>query len=69
MMKKLIYILCVAVVVMSVSSCRDDGDFTESIFDTTIPAVDPNSATAPFDQWLYPALSLLVYTHQSTKVL
>ena len=53
MMKKLIYILCVAVVVMSVSSCRDDGDFTESIFDTTIPAVDPNSATAPFDQWLY----------------
>lgn len=52
-MKKIIYILSVAALLVSASSCRNDDDFTESIFDTTIPAVDPNSATAPFDKWLY----------------
>ncbi len=34
-------------------SCSNDDDFTESIFDTSIKAVDENSATAPFDEWLY----------------
>lgn len=34
-------------------SCREDEDFTSSIFDTETPVVDPNSATAAFDQWLY----------------
>ncbi|MBQ7462868.1 MAG: hypothetical protein IJS63_11630 [Bacteroidaceae bacterium] len=53
MMKKTIYILSVAAVVLSVCSCRNDDDFSESIFDTTKEAVDQNSATAPFDQWLY----------------
>ncbi len=52
-MKKTIYILSVVAVLMSMTSCRDNDDFSASIFDTTIPAVDPTSATAPFDQWLY----------------
>mgnify|MGYP002620708394 CR=1 FL=1 len=34
-------------------SCKNDDDFTESIFDTDIQVVDENSGTAPFDQWLY----------------
>jgi substrate import-associated zinc metallohydrolase lipoprotein len=35
-------------------SCGNkDDDFTESIFDTDTPAVDPTASTAPFDQWLY----------------
>ena len=51
-MKKLIYILSAMVLAVSVCSCSKD-DFSESIFDTTTPAVDPNSTTAPFDQWLY----------------
>lgn len=52
-MKKILYIMSLVVVVTTVSSCRDNDDFTESIFDTSVPVVDPNSATAPFDQWLY----------------
>ena len=52
-MKKTIYILSFAAVVLSVCSCRNDDDFSESIFDTTKEVVDQNSATAPFDQWLY----------------
>ncbi len=35
------------------TACGDDEDFTESIFDTSISAVDQNASTAPFDQWLY----------------
>lgn len=50
-MKKIFYILVIAALAVSVSSCSED-KFTESIFDTDIPVVDPNSATAPFDQWL-----------------
>lgn len=50
---KIIYILSIITVAMSVSSCRNNEDFSESIFDTSIPAVDLNSTTAPFDQWLY----------------
>lgn len=50
-MKKILYITLVALTTLMVSSCREDV-FTESIFDTDIPTVDQNSATAPFDQWL-----------------
>lgn len=39
--------------VVAVTSCQSDDDFTESIFDTSTPAVDNTAATAPFDQWLY----------------
>lgn len=52
-MKQILYILCLVVVVTTFSSCRTEDDFTETIFDTTKPVVDPNSATASFDQWLY----------------
>lgn len=41
-----------ALMTLGFTSCQED-KFTESIFDTTTPAVDPNEATAPFDQWLY----------------
>ena len=53
MMKRILYILCVTVFLMTICSCRNDDDFSESIFDTTVAVVDPNSTTAPFDQWLY----------------
>ena len=39
--------------VTSFCSCGNDDDFSDSIFDTSTPAVNPNSTTAPFDQWLY----------------
>ena len=52
-MKKILSILSLAALLAAVTSCGNDDDFGETIFDTTIPAVDPNSATAPFDQWLY----------------
>ena len=42
-----------AVLVTSVTSCRNEDDLTASIFDTTVPAVDSTSATYKFDQWLY----------------
>ena len=52
-MKKILYILSLVVVVTAFSSCRNNDNFTESIFDTNIPVVDPTKATYPFDQWLY----------------
>ena len=52
-MKKILYIMSLVVVVATFSSCSNDDDFSESIFDTTVPVDDPNAATAPFDQWLY----------------
>ena len=52
-MKKILYTICVAAVVAAFSSCRGGDDFTESIFDTTTPAVDESKATYPFDKWLY----------------
>lgn len=52
-MKKIIYILSLVAVVATISSCRSEDDFTESIFDTSVPAVDSTSATYLFDQWLY----------------
>lgn len=53
MMKKIFNIFMAAVVGMAVASCGNDDDFTESIFDTSMGAVDKDAATAPFDQWLY----------------
>ncbi len=53
MMRKTLYFIGVAAMVAALSSCRGEDDFTESIFDTTVPAVDETKATYPFDQWLY----------------
>jgi substrate import-associated zinc metallohydrolase lipoprotein len=52
-MKKIISLLSIAAIVAAFSSCRSEDDLTDSIFDTTVPVVDPSKATAPFDQWLY----------------
>lgn len=52
-MKKIYYIVIATLLGgISFSSCRDD-DFTESIFDTSVPVVDTTAATAEFDQWIY----------------
>ena len=40
MMKKIIYIIYVAVTITAMTSCRGGDDFTESIFDTSIPVLD-----------------------------
>ena len=53
MMKKTLYIISIAAIIAAFSSCRGKDDFTDSIFDTTVPVVDPNKATYPFDMWLY----------------
>ena len=52
-MKKFFNITLIFAACMVLASCGNDEDFTESIFDTSTPAVDPNTGTAPFDQWLY----------------
>ena len=52
-MKNLFKLFMALSVVLMVASCKEDDDFTESIFDTSIQVVDPNATTAPFDQWLY----------------
>ena len=52
-MRKLFYIFLAAALGLTVMSCGNDDDFTESIFNTDTPVVDPNASTAPFDQWLY----------------
>lgn len=53
-MKKIFQITLAALAFgLAASSCQEKDEFTESIFDTDIAAVDPNSTTAPFDQWLY----------------
>ena len=52
-MKKILYIIGIASAVAAFSSCRGGDDFTDSIFDTNVPAVDPSKATYEFDQWLY----------------
>ena len=52
-MKKTIYLLSLAALMLTFSSCRSEDDFTESIFKTDMPVVDPNKTTSPFDQWLY----------------
>ena len=52
-MKKILYILSLTTFIGVFSSCSNDDDFTESIFDTTVPVVDATKATYKFDQWLY----------------
>ena len=52
-MKKLFKIFLAAGICIMTASCGNNDDFTESIFDTTTPVVDPDASTAPFDQWLY----------------
>ena len=51
-MKKIFYVLSVTVIVAAFSSCRSEDDFTESIFDTSVPVLDETKATYPFDKWL-----------------
>ncbi|MCH5310768.1 MAG: hypothetical protein J1E57_02240 [Prevotella sp.] len=53
MMKRIFNIFMAAAIGLAVASCGNDDDFTESIFDTNMGAVDKDAATAPFDQWLY----------------
>ena len=52
-MKKIVYIFCLPAVIAIFSSCRGEDDFTESIFDTSVPVLDESKATYPFDKWLY----------------
>jgi len=52
-MKKLLYTMSAMAVLLAVTSCGKDDDFTESIYDTTVQAVDTNAATYDFDKWLY----------------
>lgn len=52
-MKKIPYIVTLAALLLTMTSCGSSDDFTESIFDTSVPAVDQNASTAQFDQWLY----------------
>lgn len=52
-MKKTLYILGIVAIVVAFSSCRGKDEFTDSIFDTSIPDVDETKATYPFDKWLY----------------
>lgn len=52
-MKKIFNILMATVIGMTFTSCGNDDDFTESIFDTETAVVDQDATTAPFDQWLY----------------
>ena len=42
-----------AALLLAVASCGKEDDLTESIFDTSKPAVDPTQSTYEFDQWLY----------------
>ena len=54
MKKTLLYMMSVAVLLMvGFTSCGKDDDFTDSIYDTTTPAVDPKATTYPFDLWIY----------------
>ena len=52
-MKKILYIMSAAALLLAVASCGKEDDLTESIFDTSKPAVDPTQSTYEFDQWLY----------------
>ncbi|MBQ0056051.1 MAG: hypothetical protein KBT20_00205 [Bacteroidales bacterium] len=52
-MKKFIYTFAILATLCGLTACGNDEDFTESIFDTTTPVVDPNATTYPFDQWIY----------------
>ena len=66
-MKKIFNIIMAAAVGLSVVSCGNDDDFTESIYDTSIEAVDTTATTAPFDQWLYDNFVVLYNTEIQYK--
>ena len=51
-MKKILYIMSVSALILGFTSCSDD-NFTESIYDTSVKAVDPDASTYDFDQWIY----------------
>ncbi|MCH5307184.1 MAG: hypothetical protein J1E37_03830 [Prevotella sp.] len=53
MKKILLYFMSATALLLGFTSCGDDDCFSESIYDTSVQAVDPNSATAEFDQWIY----------------
>lgn len=52
-MRKIFSILLAASFGMTLVSCGDDDDFTETIFDTSVETIKKDVSTAPFDQWLY----------------
>lgn len=52
-MKKIYSLIIAALTMVVISGCKEDDDFTESIFDTNVAVVDQSAGTAPFDQWLY----------------
>ncbi len=52
-MKKIFNYLVLAVAALTISSCSNDDDFTESIFDTSSETVDTTTSTGMFDKWLY----------------
>lgn len=52
-MKKIFYLFVALSAFVMASSCKEDDDFTETIFDTSISVVDQKATTAPFDQWLF----------------
>ena len=52
-MKKILYFFLATTMGFTMTSCGNDDDFTESIFDTSKGSVDSTVATAPFDKWLY----------------
>ena len=53
MKKTLLYMMSVTALLLGFTSCGSNDDFTESIYDTTKPAVDPTASTYQFDQWIY----------------
>ena len=53
MKKTLLYLMSVTVLLAGFTSCGSDDDFTESIYDTSKPAVDPSASTYLFDKWIY----------------
>ena len=52
-MKKYLSYIIIGLFAGAVASCSSDDEFTESIYDTNIPVYDENSATYPFDKWIY----------------
>jgi len=52
-MKKIYSLIIAALAMVVISGCKEEDNFTESIFDTNIAAVDQSAGTVEFDQWLY----------------
>ena len=53
MMKKIVFLTAMPLLMAVLASCSSKDEFTDSIFDTSVPAVDQTKSTAEFDQWLY----------------